>query len=533
VKYLIFRNHTVEHLFTNLDADYCGYGDLLHPTEEADTLIWFNMLQPQSDSSKLAQEIESYGQQLQWLIDKNPQKSIIVFLLSRKFVLNWVQTDRSVLNEITKFNAAVIKASNSNNLIKYIDIEEYLNCFAVKQVYDWKYFLISKMIVSPVHTQTFKKWFGRKLIALENKRKKCLVVDLDNTLWGGIIGEDGVFGIALGDTYPGLAFRTFQEYLIEASKKGVILAICSKNNLMDVEEVWEKHPSMLLRKEHFSSVRINWSNKGKNIQEIAQELNIGLDSLVFIDDNPAERELVKQMLPDVIVPDFPANPYELPAFILAVWEDYFQVYSLTDEDINKTEQYRQNAKRLNDKIKFISEEDYLKSLDMQLTFIRVNEYNITRIAQMTQKTNQFNLTTRRYKVDDIKMLVDQGHDVFCLDVKDKFGDNGITAAAIVKYHDNCAEIDSFLLSCRIIGRGIEKQFLLQILNKISDKGCIMVSSSYIPTKKNKQTERFFDTMGFNFERKSDNGERTYSFTIYKKCKQLDYFSIIDESDRDE
>lgn len=175
--------------------------------------------------------------------------------------------------------------------------------------------------------------------------KKCLVLDLDNTLWGGVLGEDGVEGIQLGNIYPGLAFYDFQKGLLELYKSGVILAVCSKNNESDVLECWTKHPSILINKKHLSSYRINWVDKPTNIRAIADELNIGLDSIVFIDDNPVERERVKFELPMVSVPDFPEQPYLLPDFLKSVHFQYFQIYQLTDEDQKKTEQYKTNVKR--------------------------------------------------------------------------------------------------------------------------------------------------------------------------------------------
>jgi FkbH-like protein len=179
---------------------------------------------------------------------------------------------------------------------------------------DWKYYYISQSLITPKLNASFNEWFERKLAAIQGKRKKCLVLDLDNTLWGGILGEDGIEGIKISDTYPGLAFRDFQESILEAANNGVILAVCSKNNEEDVLDVWEKHPYLILRQKHISAYRINWQDKATNIQELADELNIGLDSMVFIDDNPAERTRVQQTIPEVVVPDFPEHPHQMSAF---------------------------------------------------------------------------------------------------------------------------------------------------------------------------------------------------------------------------
>ena len=529
MKYLIFRNHTVEHLFSKSEYFFSGYSDLLCSANDFDTLIWFYMPTPQPDESKLLKEIESFHVQLQWLIDKNPQKSIIVFLISGKLIHQWVQSDRTILDGINKFNEWVIKTSKTNQFISFIDINDYFNRFSIKDLFDWKYYLTSMVSISPNHAKSFSEWFNRKLLGLKSMRKKCLVLDLDNTLWGGIVGEDGVSGIKLGDTYPGLAFRTFQEFILECAKYGVILSICSKNNLSDVEEVWQKHSSMILKKEHFSVIKINWKSKVENIQEISKDLNIGLDSLVFIDDNPVEREQIKQMLPDVEVPDFPSNPFALPGFFIDIWEKYFQVHILLDEDVKKTEQYKENVQRQNQKAKFISNEDYLHSLNMKLTFMPADEYNIDRIAQLTQKTNQFNLTTNRYTVSNLQSFIDTGNLVFCLGVKDKFGDNGITASSIIKIENDYATIDTFLLSCRVIGRNIEKQFLILLLNHLHKKGIKLVSSSYLPTKKNSQTKLFYDSMDFELISETSTIKRDYFYKLDDKRKGFDYFKVVDKT----
>ena len=238
------------------------------------------------------------------------------------------------------------------------------------------------------------------------------------------------------------------------------MAVCSKNNDRDVFELWEKHPCMVLRKEHFSAFKINWRDKPDNILELSAELNIGLDSMVFLDDNPAERELVKCRIPDVAVPEFPDKPYQLNLFINEIYDEFFQIYKLTEEDLLKTEQYKSNKRRHNLKMSVSSMEEYFSGLGMVLTFQKANDLNIRRIAQMTQKTNQFNLTTRRYTEENIKNFINEGYLIFCTSLKDKFGDNGITGASIVELNikKSMASIDTFLLSCRILGRRVEEKY---------------------------------------------------------------------------
>ncbi|MBQ3881213.1 MAG: HAD-IIIC family phosphatase, partial [Bacteroidales bacterium] len=361
-----------------------------------------------------------------------------------------------------------------------------------------------------------------KMESIALKRKKCLVLDLDNTLWGGVLGEDGISGIKIGGDYPGKAFHFFQESLLELSKSGVILAVCSKNNEEDVFEAWEKNPFMVLRKEHFSAMRINWTDKATNLREIASELNIGLDSFVFVDDNPTERELIRQMLPMVSVPEFPSQPYELPEFYLRLVKDYFKVYSVTAEDRKKTEQYKANAARAHARRSFTDFKDFLRSLEMKVTVEAANEFNIPRIAQMTQKTNQFNLTTRRYTDADVRTFLEKGWKIWCISVADRFGDNGITGAV---FFDG-RRIDTLLLSCRILGKGIETAFIRTVLGLVKADGFDKVIAEYIPTAKNAQVKDFYDRCGFTLTGEDAEGVRSYVVDLKKADLSVeDYYNI--------
>jgi FkbH-like protein len=361
--------------------------------------------------------------------------------------------------------------------------------------------------------------------SIDNKRKKCLVLDLDNTLWGGILGEDGIENLKIGDAYPGLAYLHFQEAILEAANAGIILAICSKNNEEDALEVFEKHPFQLIKLNNISAYRINWQDKATNIQELADELNIGLDSIVFIDDNPAERERVKQMHPEVIVPDFPPSPFLMVSYFKKIYEDHFQAYKLTNEDLSKTSQYIANSERNIFKKSFTTVEEYLKSLEMELTIYEASIFTIPRIAQMTQKTNQFNLTTFRYTDDDIKNKIKKGELIHCLSVKDKFGDNGIAVLSIIQIENNIATIDSLLLSCRILGRNIEGVYLNYIINLLFDKNITEVRSCYLPSNKNKQTKDFYEKMNFNLVETKSDGSKYYSLQLTQKRNIENYYTI--------
>jgi FkbH-like protein len=423
---------------------------------------------------------------------------------------------------IGEYNAHLIEAEKNHSNLKVLDFSEFTRNYPVVDLLDWKFYFISQMGMNPKLTKDFRAWWDRKLESIALKRKKCIVLDLDNTLWGGVLGEDGISGIKIGGDYPGKAFLFFQKSLLELSKAGVILTVCSKNNEADVLEAWEKNPFMVLRKEHFAAYRINWNDKATNIRELAEELNIGLDSFVFVDDNPTERELIRQMLPMVSVPEFPTQPYELPSFFKGIVDSYFKVYSITEEDKQKTEQYKANAARTREQNAYGDFASFLESLDIQMTIEAANEFNIPRIAQMTQKTNQFNLTTRRYTDSDIKGFLVNGWKIWCLSVADRFGDNGITGTIFVS--DDT--IDTLLLSCRILGKGIETAFLKCVLGILKKQGIKKVRADYLPTPKNAQVSDFYDRCGFTCVDLAANGEKSYDIDLDNADLQIEKYYHI-------
>jgi len=348
------------------------------------------------------------------------------------------------------------------------------------------------------------------------KNKKCLVLDCDNTLWGGIIGEDGIAGIAIGQGNPGSAFLDFQREILALHQRGVILALCSKNNEADVLEVLRTHPDMLIRQSHLATWQVNWNDKVSNLRRIAEELNIGLDSIVFMDDSAFEIDLVKQMLPQVEAVHLPLGRASEYAHILASC-GYFHTLVISDEDRRRGTMYRDEAdrKRLHRSAPDI--DSYLKSLEMVLTVQRVDRIILPRVAQLTQRTNQFNLTTRRYTEEDIERILELGNEVLCLRVVDRFGDAGIVGACILKISDETVLFDTLLMSCRVLGRKIETAFLAKALEVARARGCTRAIGDYIATAKNAQVADFYLEHGFvplmdqtepprKFELKLTNGD---------------------------
>ena len=523
----VFRNQTVEPFFGYDGMAYSGYGDISMVPADADRYIWFYKVPVNADSGRLAEELDSYRDRLDLVLSSvDPGKQFIVFTLVNTFVLRLAGNETAVAESVAEFNRHAAQLAMSRPNVKLVDFSEFTSRYDAATLLDWKYYLMSQTLLNPKLARDFQAWWQRLEGELALMRKKCLVLDLDNTLWGGVLGEDGIDGIKLGGDYPGKAYTYWQQALLQLSGMGVILAVCSKNNEADVLEAWSQNPNMVLRGENFSARRINWQDKATNLRELAAELNIGLDSMVFVDDNPAERELIRQMLPQVEVPDFPAKPYQLMPFFKRLVEKYFRIYQVTAEDRAKAEQYRANAMRQAEQSRFADMESYLYSLDLQLDIMPADSHNLPRIAQMTQKTNQFNLTTRRYDEADVRQRMEAGWHIYCMSVSDRFGDNGITATMFLEDVDDVTvNIDTLLLSCRILGKGIEEAFFKTVLNLLRLDGYRRVTADYLPTAKNGQTSDFFDRMGMTCVSTAPDGAKHYEMELNQVCEIKNYYNI--------
>lgn len=505
----VFRNNTVERFFSK-EYSFSGYDDISVIPTDTESYIWWYQVPVKYDQNVLAEEVRGYTQKLVYVLSQiDLKKTIVVLTMDVIYNVSFTDNNYQLTQAVDEYNAALYQAESKFSNVKVIDIREFTRQYPANELIDWKFYFISQMGMNPKLSKAFKLWFDRKMDSIALKRKKCLVLDLDNTLWGGVLGEEGVKGIQIGGDYPGKAFMYWQSALQQLAKSGVILTICSKNNEQDVLDAWEKNPFIVLKKDAFSAYRINWQDKATNIKELAEELNIGLDSFVFIDDNPTERELIKQILPMVAVPDFPEQPYMLPEFFTQLVNNYFKVYSVTDEDRKKTEQYKANAARAHAQASFADFDKFLESLDIQITIESANEFNILRIAQMTQKTNQFNLTTKRYTDTDIKGFIEAGWKIWCISVADKFGDNGITGCVIV----NGNEIDTFLLSCRVLGKGIEIAFIKKVMALLAEDGVKILSAKYLPTTKNTQVKDFYEKCGFTCVEEQKDGSKLYRLRL--------------------
>lgn len=496
--YYIYRNHTVEPFFKAGEATFSGYEDISEPLQSEEVCIWFYLPNYKENSRIVAQEIEHYFKLFELVFKKIPQtQQVYAFTMYNLFSPRYLMSDFSLDRAIDCYNAQLIDFSQAHSNLKLINISDFFKDYSSGELLNWKYYYMTQAPFNPLLAKPFQAWFTKQTDAIQMKRKKCLVLDLDNTLWGGVLGEDGVNGIQLGEAYPGVCYLDFQRYILELSRNGVMLAACSKNNEQDVLEAWGENPYMVLNRDSFVAYRINWENKVENIESLANELNIGLDSMVFVDDNPTERALVKQFLPMVEAPDFPIHPYDLPVFAKQLIDTYFKAYSLTSEDMNKTLQYKENALRANYGMHFADVDEYLKSLAIELHMELLSESNVARLAQMTQKTNQFNLTTFRYSESDLVQIVQKGGVAYGMRVKDKFGDYGLTGLMIISglYSEN-PEIDTLLLSCRILGKRIENEFVNYVLSELKKQGVRVLYAQYIKSQKNAQVSEFYDKLCF-------------------------------------
>lgn len=519
----VFRNNTIER-FLRGDYQFSGYNDFSN-IPDADAYLWWYQIPIKYNVEQLISEISLYADKLRFVANQIGHKSLEIFTLENIYIPQIQTGNNQLWDAIVHFNTIAYSLAATNKNITIIPFNDFTRKYAISDLVDWKYYYLYQIPLNPKLANDFHKWLERQRNSNALKRKKCLVVDLDNTLWFGILGEDGVDGISFDGDYPGKAFALWQEGLKQLKESGVILAICSKNNLSDVQELWEKRPQIILHTEDFAAMRINWQDKVSNIESIANELNIGLDSIVFIDDNPNEREFVRGALPMITVPEWTGQPYDLATLYNQLVEDYFQVYILTDEDKQKTQQYKQNALRQQMQIQYASLEDFVRSLQLQLVIQEMNEITLSRVAQMTQKTNQFNLTTKRYTETDILNLKREGAIIYTLSVADKFGDNGITGCVIVKADSGNWVIDTLLLSCRILGKGIEYVFVKKVLSLLKQKQVSQVKGDYYPTAKNTQVAQFYDKLGFVLSHE-ENGSKHYLATIDALNLDIeDYYTI--------
>ena len=397
---------------------------------------------------------------------------------------------------IRDFNEQLSLYFINDDSVYIFDFDRFVTKYGEQNIFDHKQFLFGDIKVALDYIPLLVDEFLAYVFATLGLSKRCIVLDLDNTLWGGVIGEDGFSGIKLGSDPQGKAYVEFQKFLKSMNQRGILLAINSKNNPEDALKVIHEHPDMVLREENFSCMKINWNDKVSNMIEISNELNFGLENFVFFDDDPVNQEFVRTNLPQVSTIELPKDPSQF-AMILQNLK-FFDVFRITNEDSKRNQMYLEQKERKEFEKTVTNIDDFLKQLELHVSIKQATKFTIPRISQLTMKTNQFNLTTKRYHEEDIKKFSeDPNFFLGCAQVIDKFGDNGISSVFIVnKQNPKVWILDTFLLSCRVMGREIEKAILHYIVSKAKEKGVEAIRANYIPTQKNKPIETLLPNCGF-------------------------------------
>lgn len=391
---------------------------------------------------------------------------------------------------------AFLEINAPSNVI-IADINKVYVQVSLGRCIDWRYWYSSKAPYTVEFFKAYAELVKPAYMSIRGKAKKALFLDCDNTLWKGVIGEDGMEGITLSSHMKGGAvFEEIQSRIVSLAKRGVIIGLATKNNLQDVEEVLISHPDMILRNENITLKKINWEEKPANIRLMVKELNIGMDSCVFLDDSDFEVGFMKEQLPEIETFQVPGKSHQYPCLLRAIEKLFFTI-NVSPEDLARTEMYKSEQKRTVEKSTFASVEDYLESLDLCMTMYVDSENLISRLAQMSQKTNQFNLTTKRYTDSEIQRFIKlENFKVIAFALKDKFGDSGITGMCILELRDNRVIVDSLLMSCRVLGRNVEKAFVDQIIEIGKKLKLTFIESSYYKTLKNSQVADFYEKMSF-------------------------------------
>lgn len=406
------------------------------------------------------------------------------------------KTPDSFLFQQRKLNFLLMQGCQEVKNVYIIDLDAIQAAYGREKFSDPKLYYIAKMPISVDVLPAVAKNVVDMVQALRGAVKKCVVLDLDNTLWGGVIGDDGLSGIQIGELGTGHAFSDFQAWLKELKNRGMLLAVCSKNNEEAAKEPFEKHPEMVLRLEDFSMFVANWEDKASNIRTIQKTLNIGMDSLVFLDDNPFERNLVRSMIPEITVPELPEDPALYLQYLRSL--GLFETASYSADDSNRTQQYREQAERAVFESSFQSYDGYLEGLEMKAVAAPFDAFHYPRIAQLTQRSNQFNLRTVRYTEAEIEAISqDDGHICLYFMLKDKFGDHGLISVVILdKQADSSLFVSEWLMSCRVLKRGMEEFIVNKMLRTAAEHGFRKVIGEYIPTPKNAMVKDLYEKMGF-------------------------------------
>ncbi|MFA6923500.1 MAG: HAD-IIIC family phosphatase [Bacteroidales bacterium] len=405
------------------------------------------------------------------------------------------KTEESFIYQLRKINFELMNISRNYGNVFINDVCSLYNLLGAKFCFDEKNYVTSKIVFSV----DFHPYLAKNIIdiikAVKGRINKCLILDLDNTLWGGVIGDDGMNNIQIGDFVIGNAFTDFQKWLKQLKERGIILAVCSKNYEDIAKEPFLKHPDMVLKLDDIAVFVANWENKVDNIKYIKSVLNIGFDSMVFIDDYSFERNMVRSTLPEITVPELPEDPSEYLSYLRNL--NLFETATLSGEDTKRTQQYQEEAKRIELQKGFTNIDEYLESLEMKAVVKPFEDFYVPRIAQLTQRSNQYNLRTIRYSEEDIfKIMKSAQYLTLFVTLEDKFGDYGLISLIILEKKQDIFFIDTWLMSCRVLKRGVENLLLNKIVDLAKENNIKKIIGEYITTQKNELVKEHYKNLEF-------------------------------------
>ena len=430
---------------------------------------------------------------------------------------------------LAEFNAALRETATRHANARFIDLADIVATLGRQQAFDARFYYRGKAPYRPAFMNELARRVGLATRGFGGAFHKVLVLDCDNTLWGGVIGEDGIAGLQLDPhSYPGNIFWTVQQQVCALERQGVLVCLCSKNNEADVEQALTQHEHMVLGGEHVVARRVNWNDKPGNLEALAVELNLGLDSFVFVDDSAFEVEAVRTRLPMVRVFQVPQRLTDYPAMMREI-AALFLAGGLNAPDASRTRQYRQLAAAASLRAGFASQQDYLRSLGLKVRLQRDATEQIGRIAELTNKSNQFNLTTRRLMPGDVARLMQaEGATVYSFAVSDRLAEHGLTGVLITEDEGDAVLVHTFLMSCRVIGRGVEFSVWKRVLDDARSRGKTVLRAAYVPSAKNAQVADFFDRLGLPLTAQGDDGSRHYQAEVAQvQLADSNWVEIID------
>lgn len=455
-----------------------------------------------SDAETVEQKVQSVAQQYMGICEKINNNIPGCQILLSNFVepiegplgnleANYLYSESQFYKLV---NIELIKQKKS--YVTIIDIEKLAAYIGKSKWFDESAYFLSKLGFALENIGYFCDSFARQFVAFLGRPKKCLVLDLDNTLWGGVVGDLGYDGVMLdSNDAVGESFLNFQRYILELRERGVILAVCSKNDFENAKEPFDKNENMLLKLSDISSFIANWNDKASNIRSIASELNIGIDSLVFFDDNPTERELVREFLPEVTVVDVPEDP---ALYVRALNQAFcFEWNQITSEDISRVQSYSDNHERTELLVSCNNYDNFLEKLEMQISCESLTELTLSRFSQLTNKSNQFNLCTQRYSEAEIDgMRRNDEFELYTVSLKDRFSNYGIIACVVLRYEDSRCLVENWVMSCRVLKKTVENYTIQKIVEKAKCRGANQINAKFIQTKKNGMVRDLYEALGF-------------------------------------